>query len=102
VRAAFLLLHQYRLSDLQVYLLQAKKDLAYLQCPIEVGEMSGPRARDTCQGEEVLLDSLGSDATDITLCVHLPCYPTPSPRQGAAPGARRPLHLKEMEPYNNE
>jgi hypothetical protein len=32
----------------------------------EVGELSGPRARDACLGEEVLLDSLSSDVTGIT------------------------------------
>jgi hypothetical protein len=43
--------------------------MAFLQCLDEV-ELSGVGARDACLGEEVLLDSLGSDATSITFCVH--------------------------------
>jgi hypothetical protein len=46
-------------------------DLAFLQRPIEVGELFGPGARDTRLGEEVLLDSLGSDASGIEFHEHL-------------------------------
>jgi hypothetical protein len=67
----FLLLRQYRLLHLQVRLLQAKKDLVFLQCLIEVDELCRPGARDARLGEEVLLDSLGSDAIAIMLRAHL-------------------------------
>jgi hypothetical protein len=106
MQATFLLLRQYRLSHLQVYLLQAKKDLAFLQCPVEVGELSRPRAIDARLGKEVLLDSLSSDATGITFSAHLSkgmlkgfqsilsrgndTFPT---IQLPLPGKERPLHL---------
>jgi hypothetical protein len=38
---------------------------------VEVGELFGPGARDAHLGEEVLLDNLGSGATDVTFCEHL-------------------------------
>jgi hypothetical protein len=66
-----LLFYQYCLSHLQVHLLQARKDLAFLQCPIEVNELSGPEARDVRLSKEVMLDSLGSDATGIPFRAHL-------------------------------
>jgi hypothetical protein len=43
----------------------------FLQCPIEVDELFGPGARDMRLGEEVLLDSLSSNVTDVTFCEHL-------------------------------
>jgi hypothetical protein len=45
--------------------------LAFLQCLVEVGELFGPGARDTHMDEEVLLDSLSSDATGVTFREHL-------------------------------
>jgi hypothetical protein len=45
--------------------------MAFLQHPVEVGQLLGPRAGDTRLGEEVLLDSIGWDATSITFHVHL-------------------------------
>jgi hypothetical protein len=71
MQAALLLLHQYNLSHLQVRLLEAKEDLTFLQCPVEVGELFGPVARDTHLGEGVLLDSLNSDVTCVMFRVHL-------------------------------
>jgi hypothetical protein len=50
MQATFLLHYQYCLSHLQVYLLQANKDLAFLQRLVEVSELSRPGARDMCLG----------------------------------------------------
>jgi hypothetical protein len=71
MHATFLLLCPYHLLPLQVCLLQAEKDLAFLQCPVEVGVLSRLRARDTCLGEEVLLNSLSSDVSGVMPCAHL-------------------------------
>jgi hypothetical protein len=43
MQAAF---YQYHLPQLKVHLLQAKKDLVFLQRPVEVGELFGFEARD--------------------------------------------------------
>jgi hypothetical protein len=71
MQAAFLLLRQYHFSHLQVRPLQAKKDVTFLQCSVEVSELYGPRARDACLGKEVLLDSLGTNAAGVTFHAHL-------------------------------
>jgi hypothetical protein len=71
MQATLLLLCQYRLSHLQVCLLKANKALVFLQHLVEVGLLLGPRARDTRLGEEVLLDSVSSNAIVITFRVHL-------------------------------
>jgi hypothetical protein len=42
-----------------------------IQCLDEVGELSGHRARDVRLGEDVMLDSVGSDATSVTFHAHL-------------------------------
>jgi hypothetical protein len=92
-----------------MHLLQAKEDLAFLQCPVEAGELYGPRTRDACLGKEVLLDSLGSDVMGIMFYEHLskgalkgcqsilprgdgtfPAIQLPRFGQGATPIARRP------------
>jgi hypothetical protein len=102
MQVAFLLFHLYQLLHLQVYLLLTKKDLAFLQCPVKVGELSGPRARDAHLGKEVLLDSFDSDATSIMFCTHLskgalkgyqsilPCG------DGTFPAIQLPLPSKEL------
>jgi hypothetical protein len=51
--------------------MQAKEDLAFLQRPVEVDELFRPGARDVHLGEEVLLDSLSSEASDVMFCEHL-------------------------------
>jgi hypothetical protein len=61
----------YRLLHLQVCLLQAKEDLAFLQRLVEVSELFGPRARDVRLGEEVMLDSLSLNVIDVTFPEHL-------------------------------
>jgi hypothetical protein len=71
MQAVLQLLRQYHSSHLQVRLLQAKEDLAFLQHLIEVDELFGPRTRDIHVGEELLLDSLGSDVTGVTFHDHL-------------------------------
>jgi hypothetical protein len=66
-----MLLRQFCLLHLQVYLVQAKEDMTFLQCPAEANELFGPGARSTHLGKEVLPDTLGSDATGIPFHVHL-------------------------------
>jgi hypothetical protein len=46
-------------------------DLAFLQCPVVVGELFGPGARDAHLGEEVMLDSLSSAMTGIMFHAYL-------------------------------
>jgi hypothetical protein len=72
MQAARLLLHQYGLLHLQVYLLQAKEDLAFLQCSAKMMELFRPGTRGTRTGNDVPLDSLNLDVFGITFCVCLP------------------------------
>jgi hypothetical protein len=108
-----MILRQYRLLHLQVHLLLAKEDLIFLQRLVEADELFGHGARGVhLVGKEVLLESLGSDATGITFRAHLSkgalkshqsifppfrwrlsCYPAPSRRQEADPAAQWPPHL---------
>jgi hypothetical protein len=66
------LLCQYRLSHLQVRLLQAKKNLPFHQRPPKVGELFRPRIGDVRLGEEVSLDGIGTGVTSVTFRMHLP------------------------------
>jgi hypothetical protein len=95
-------------------------DLAFLQRPVEVGQLFGPRARDMRLGEEVLLDSIGSDVTGVTFHARLfkgvlkgcqsiiphgdgtSLLSSSLSREGAAPAAQWPLHVKETEPNTNQ
>jgi hypothetical protein len=43
----------------------------FLQRPVEIGEPSGPRVRDARLGEDVLMDSLGSDIIGVMFRAHL-------------------------------
>jgi hypothetical protein len=108
MQAAFLLLCQYLLLHLQVHLLLAEKDQAFLQHPVEVSELSGFGARDTRLGEVVLLNNLGSDMTGVTFHMHhskavlkscqsiLPCGDGTIPAiQLPLPGKDQPLLLND-------
>jgi hypothetical protein len=68
-----LLLHrQHCLSLLQVCLLQAKKNFAFLQHSAEVGELLRHGDRAACLGEEILLSNIITDTTSVTFYAHLP------------------------------
>jgi hypothetical protein len=64
-------LRQYHPLHLQVCILLAKEDLAFLQRPIKVNELFGPEARDACLGKEVMLDSLGLNTIGVTFREYL-------------------------------
>jgi hypothetical protein len=55
-----------------VHILQAEKNLVFLQRPTKVGELFGPGTGGVHLGEEVPLDVIGMGATSITFCAHLP------------------------------
>jgi hypothetical protein len=54
---------------LQVCHLQAEKDMAFLQCPVEVGKLFGAGTGCVRLGKEI---PLGMDTASITFRVHLP------------------------------
>jgi hypothetical protein len=86
MQVVLLVLCQYQLLHLQVHLLQAKEDLAFHQCLIEVDELLGPRTRGTRLGKGVLLDNHGLDMTGITFHTHLSkgTLKSPNPSSHAA------------------
>jgi hypothetical protein len=51
--------------------MKAEKDLAFLQCPTEVGKLFGPGTGRACLGKEIPLDGIGIDTTNITFRVLL-------------------------------
>jgi hypothetical protein len=105
MQAALQHLRQYRLLHHQVRLLQAEKNLAFLQCPTKVSELFGRGTGGTLLGVEVSLDGISTSATSIMFRAHLPeraCKGhQASPGQGPAFAAERPPHAKEMKHYTN-
>jgi hypothetical protein len=69
---ALQLLLQYRLLHLQVHLLHAEKNLAFLQHPAKVGELFGLGTRGAPMGEEVPLDGISTSVTTVMFRRHLP------------------------------
>jgi hypothetical protein len=56
---------------LQVHLLQAEKDLAFLKHPTEVVKLFGPGTRRARLGEEIPLDNIGTNTESIEFYAHL-------------------------------
>jgi hypothetical protein len=71
MRDVLQLLHKHCLLHLQARLLQAEKNLAFLQRPAKVGELFGLGTRGECLGEEVPLDGIGLGTTTIMFRGHL-------------------------------
>jgi hypothetical protein len=97
-----MILRQYRLLHLQVYLLLAKEDLMFLQRLVEADELFRHGARGVRLGKEFLLESLSSDVTGITFHVHLSmgvlrsCQSILPHGDSAFPAIEHPLPGKEL------
>jgi hypothetical protein len=65
------LLCHYHLTGLQVHLLHAEKDPAFLQCPTEISKLFGPGTRCACLGEEIPLEGIGMDTASVAFHAHL-------------------------------